>query len=170
VTGELARAHGTLRGGASFFAGWLPPGVSVTHEHRSKVIANGLRELDRFLNILVDEVSLRHGLPVLPGRRNTANKLRDLRTALGLPHDDHERLLALGRSRDCLFHCGGTVARGDTPQARAMTLGWPEEAGRSLRRVPVGRPVVVMRADIESVCRFYRQMADDLILRVPILQ
>ena len=171
MTTELARACAALCRGSNFFAAWLwssdtdaVRAPSLTSEHRSKVIANGLRELDRFLNILIDEVSLGHSLPARPGQRNTANKLRNLRDALGLPHEDHERLLALGRSRECLFHCGGRVSRGDNRQSRALTLGWSkgEGAGRALTRVPVGSAIVVSRADIESVCHFYRRLAEDL--------
>ena len=170
---ELARACAALCRGSDFFAARLWPGDAdaagappLTPEHRSKVIANGLRELDVFLNILIDEVSLGHSLPARPGQRNTANKLRNLRDALGLPHEDHERLLALGRSRECLFHCSGRVGRGDTRQAPALTLGWTkgEGAGRSLTQVPVGGTIVVSRADIESVCHFYRGLAEDLAL------
>ncbi|MFT3977758.1 MAG: hypothetical protein QM688_11670 [Sphingomonas bacterium] len=49
--------------------------------------------------------------------------------------------------------------------AVTMTLGWPGKEG-TLRRVPVGRPIAVARADIESVCDFYHAMADDLVLPI----
>lgn len=176
MSDELARAHATLHRGAGFFGTWLRwpdapvrSGTPVSHHHRSKVIGNGLRELDRFLNILIDEVSRRHGLPASPRQRNTARKLRLLREALGLPHEDDERLLALGRSRDCLYHCGGAARRGDMREPGTMTLGWPEGAGEAgpLRRIPVGGAISLERADLESVGLFYRRMADDLVLRAP---
>ncbi|UIJ44199.1 hypothetical protein LZK98_14085 [Sphingomonas cannabina] len=167
---ELARAHATLRRGADFFAAslrpWNPsvrPIRSVTHRLRSKVIGNGLRELDRFLNILIDEAARRQRLPTAPRQRNTANKLREFRRTMTLPNDDHERLLALGGSRECLFHCDGIARRADAGEAGTMTLGWPGERGR-LRRVLLGNAIVVERADLENIGLFYARLADDLIL------
>ena len=46
-------------------------------------------------------------------QRNTPNKLRTIRRAMALPSPDHERLRAIGRNRDGLFHCAEIVRRGD---------------------------------------------------------
>lgn len=172
MTDELVRAHATLRRGAVFFAAslrpWNPPAgpiQSITHRLRSKVIGNGLRELDRFLSILIDEAARRQHLPTAPSRRNTANKLREFRQAMALPSDDRGRLLALGRSRDCLFHCDGIARRADAGETGTMTLGWPGDRGR-LRRVPLGSAIVVEGADLENIGLFYARLADDLILAV----
>jgi hypothetical protein len=169
MTDRLLQAHETLRTGARFFASWLSPSSAASrqggmrHDYRSKAIGNGLRELDRFLNVLIDEVSLHHGVARLPGR-NTARRVRGLRDVLGVPDRDHDRLVALGRSRACLFHCNGTVRNGDTRDAATMTLGWPDGAGgTSPRRVALGRKVSLGRADIESIAKFYSGIGDELM-------
>lgn len=161
MTEGVARAYATLHRGADFFVAWLQPAdgrLPATHAHRSKVIANGLRELDRFLNLLLDEVSIRHGLVPARNQHNTANKLRDLCAALGVPNADDARLRALGRVRACLFHCAGLAARGDTAQAPLLTLGWHDATGRP-RRVALDQAIVIERADLERIRQFYTQIA-----------
>lgn len=173
MTDEMRRASATLFRGAAFLGACLRAPIAhdvesrspaIAGRHRAKVIGNGLRELDRFLNLLIDAVSTAQGLPVRPGQHNTANKLAVYRAALALPHDDGGRLRALGRSRDCLFHCGGRVRRGDRRGGLTMTIGWPERPGHEapLRRVIVGEDLTVTRGDLDDVCRFYRRIALDL--------
>lgn len=127
--------------------------LTIEGPHRAKVIGNGLRELDRFLNLLIDEVA---ALIMPPGidharfarQRNSANKLRGVRAAMALPSPDHEPLRAVGRSRDCLFHCAGKVRR-DHPCIFGMTVaeGW----------------LIVTPHNLERICYFYEQIAADLI-------
>jgi len=165
-------ALATLSRGTSFFGngrvvaddGARAGGVETAL--RAKVIGNGLRELDRFLNLLIDEVA---DLVVGPGpdaarfraQRNTANKLRRVRAAMALPSPDHDRLLAIARSRDCLFHCAGIVRRGDDRTAARLTVGWPEDGPP--RAYAVGERIVVGAADLNGVCRFYDRVAADLL-------
>lgn len=166
----LALADATLRRGAAFFMTSLgacavpPPDVAPgAHRLRSRVIGNGLRELDRFLNILIDEALRRSRRPAAPRQRNTANKLSAFRAASSAAErDDHARLIALGRSRDCLFHCNGLARRADARGAATMTLGWPDANG-ALRCVPLGGTIALDRADLESVSRFYLDLADELV-------
>jgi hypothetical protein len=173
MTEEMRHASSTLLRGATFLGACLrtPIARNVESEspaiagcYRAKVIGNGLRELDRFLNLLIDAASTADGLPVRPGQRNTANKLSAYRAAKSLPNHDEARLRALGRSRDCLFHCGGRVRRGDRRDAMAMTVGWPARAGHDapLDRVMVGQDLTVTRSDLDNVCLFYREIARDL--------
>ncbi|WP_066806249.1 hypothetical protein [Sphingomonas asaccharolytica] len=173
MTEEMRHASSTLFRGAAFLGACLRAPTELDVESRSpaivgryraKVIGNGLRELDRFLNLLIDAASTAEGLPVHPGQRNTANKLAAYRTAKSLPNDDDARLRALGRSRDCLFHCGGRVRRGDRRGAMAMTVGWPARAGygSALDSVMVGQDLNVTRGDLDDVCLFYREIARDL--------
>jgi hypothetical protein len=170
MTEEMRHASSTLLRGATFLGACLrtPIARNVESEspaiagcYRAKVIGNGLRELDRFLNLLIDAASTADGLPVRPGQRNTANKLSAYRAAKSLPNHDEARLRALGRSRDCLFHCGGRVRRGDRRDAMAMTVGWPARAGHDapLDRVMVGQDLTVTRSDLDNVCLFYREIA-----------
>jgi len=170
MTEEIRHASSTLFRGAGFLGACLRAPIAhdaesaspaISGRYRAKVIGNGLRELDRFLNLLIDAVSTAEGLPVRPGQYNTANKLSDYRAAKSLPNHDDGRLRALGRSRDCLFHCGGRVQRGDRRDAMTMTVGWPGYDA-SLDRVTVGQDLTVTRGDLDDVCRFYRGIAHDL--------
>lgn len=173
VTDEMRHASATLFRGAAFLGACLRAPIAhdaesgslaIEGRYRAKVIGNGLRELDRFLNLLIDAASAARGLPVRPGQHNTANKLAAYRAAISLPHHDDMRLRALGRSRDCLFYCGGRVRRGDRRGGVTMTIGWPERPGHDapLRRVIVGQELTVTRGDLDDVCRFYRRIALDL--------
>lgn len=173
MTEEMRHASSTLLRGAMFLGACLRTPIAhdvesglpaIAGRHRAKVIGNGLRELDRFLNLLIDAASTAEGLPVHPGQRNTANKLSAYRAAKSLPNHDEARLRALGRSRDCLFHCGGRVRRGDRRGAMTMTVGWPALAGcdAPLDRVMVGQDLTVTRGELDDVCLFYREIARDL--------
>lgn len=173
VTEEMQHAAATLFRGAAFLGGCLRAPVAndtevrslaIAGRYRAKVIGNGLRELDRFLNLLIDAASSAEGLPVRPGQHNTANKLSAYCEAKSLPNHDGDRLRALGRSRDCLFHCGGRVGRGDRRDGIAMTVGWSAQAGGDapLDRVMVGQHVNVTRGDLDDVCLFYRRIAREL--------
>lgn len=173
MTEEMLHASSTLFRGAAFLGACLRAPIAhpvesgspaIAGRYRAKVIGNGLRELDRFLNLLIDAASTAEGLPVQPGQRNTANKLSAYRTAKSLPNHDGDRLRALGRSRDCLFHCGGRVQRGDRRGAMAMTVGWPAEAGcdAPLDRVRIGQDLTVTRGGLDDVCLFYRRIAHEL--------
>ncbi|MEN3748729.1 hypothetical protein TPR58_16255 [Sphingomonas sp. HF-S3] len=175
MTDRLHQAHETLSTGARFFATWLSPSAAsltqegVAHEYRSRAIGNGLRELDRFLNILLDEVALHHGVARALRARGTARRLRGLRQLLGVADRDHDRLVALGRSRACLFHCSGTVRSGDRRDLTTMTLGWPDGvAGMPPRRVPLGVRVSLGRGDIESIAKFYSGIGDELMQLTPL--
>lgn len=132
------------------------------------MIGNGLRELDRFLSLLIDAVAALIAPPGLDrGRfsrqRNTANKLRTIRSAMALPSPDHDRLLAIGRSRDCLFHCAGIVRRGDSRAAKQMTAGWPAPDDVRLRSFAIGERLAIDALGLHSVCRFYDHVAADLL-------
>lgn len=173
MTEEMLHASSTLFRGAAFLGACLRAPIAhpvesgspaIAGRYRAKVIGNGLRELDRFLNLLIDAASTAEGLPVHPGQRNTANKLSAYRTAKSLPNHDGDRLRALGRSRDCLFHCGGRVQRGDRRGAMAMTVGWPAETGcdAPLDRVRIGQDLTVTRGGLDDVCLFYRRIAHEL--------
>ena len=163
-------AHATLRAAALFLgADDLSPRRSVAP---NKVVGNGLRELDRFLSILIDEVAVQASrddaaLDRLRSRRNTANKLRMLQAMLGRRHHpDHRRLRALGRSRDCLFYCDGRVRRADVRSGQMMTAGWPSHGAADagdLMTTPLGGRLAVRRGDIDDVCRFYARVADELL-------
>ncbi|WP_234149864.1 hypothetical protein [Sphingobium sufflavum] len=187
----------TVRRGALFVAsGCQAPGggmgTTVTGPYRAKVIGNSLRELDRFLNLLADEVGRTMArsaadMGAIRREHNTANKIRGLRGRRGLASPDHDRLRALGRSRDCMVHCDGLVKRGDGPDAAYLTLGWTAggwtqgvgtegggsgagcrttgepPAGLPLLRAGVGERIEVTRLSLIDVGEFYLAAAAALV-------
>lgn len=164
MNAELVRARDTLCRGANMFARRLDtPAHQSPEAHilRAKVIGNGLRELDRFLNLLIDETARSYDVPAFPDQRNTANKLRRLRMTLAIADDDHDRLIALGRSRCSLFYCHGIARHRDADDPAMMTLGWPVRpgTGQPLRRVRLGSRLTLGLSDLESVSLFYRRLA-----------
>jgi len=169
----FGRAVATLNRGATFLGTGLrgaPKGdmhtvaTPISGPYRAKVIANGLRELDRFLNLLIDEALRAQGQQVFPVQRNTANKLAFYCAAHGRRDDHSARLRALGRSRACLFHCGGRVLRGDRRDATTMTAGWPELPGTQtpLRQFRVGEMLVLDAYDLADIGGFYRRLACEI--------
>lgn len=128
---------------------------------RAKVIGNSLRELDRFLNLLIDEKA---ALLAPEGfdhagfarRRNAASKLRDLHAMMPRPVPQnprailiHDHLRRIGRWRDCMFHCGGVVRR------RYRRI---EDQGA----VAIGDRLVLTPNDLTDICLFYEDVAADL--------
>ena len=132
----------------------------------ARTFANGLRELDRFLSVLIDEVAG----SVQPAGvdptslirlRNTPNKLRTVRASLGLASPDHERLRALGRSRDRLFHASAPAHGIDT----RLVPGWLHAAGLGDERrahLPGAGPQT-LAADLRQICRLYDRLAAELL-------
>ncbi|MEP9361278.1 hypothetical protein [Sphingomonas sp. KR3-1] len=161
--GELARAYATLEHGAHFLGQGLglDAGVprAIAGRYRAKVIGNGLRELDRFLQHLLQALAATRGIALPERERNTANKVARLRELLGVADPDRARLLALGRTRDCLFHCGGLVRRGDARDGGAMTIPWRGAGSAALRRVPLGERLELSAAELLEICHYYRALA-----------
>ncbi len=166
-----AAAHDTLTRGATFLAalaerpviadGW-PQGPQA--RTRARFVANCLRELDRFLHGLLDELGASAGQTVREEQRNTANKLRDLGVHRLAAEEDQRRLRALGRSSACLIHCDGWVRRPDVAGGQVMTAGWSVSSGDALRRYPLGARLVPGSAEIIDICRFYDRLGKRLIL------
>ncbi|NIJ35285.1 hypothetical protein [Sphingomonas oligoaromativorans] len=167
----IERAHLTLRDAAAFLGSglgrsqWTP----VRGRYRAKMIGNGLRELDRFLNILLDEVALAAGWPsadvrALTRLHNTGLKLDAVCVRLGMQRDDQARLRALGRCRDTLFYCDGRVQRGDTRHMPRLTMGWPEDtiSEGAAADLPVGDYLAITADQIAWVCRFYARIGGEL--------
>ncbi len=165
--GEIARAHATLERGALFLGQGLgrDDGVprAIAGRYRAKVIGNGLRELDRFLLLLVRALAVAHGTALPDREHNTANMVGRLRQALGVANPDRARLLALGRTRDCLFHCGGLVRRGDARNGGVMTIGWHGAGGGALLRVAIGEFLDPSADELFDICLYYRTLAARLL-------
>ncbi len=134
-----------------------------------RVLANALRELDRFLSVLIDDVAsaarpegMNHGN--FARLRNTPNKLRHIRQALGVacvePCADHARLRAIGKARDRLFHSAAPSHRpvGLPAWPDTMPPGQGEQGGvqQHAHRVSIA-------AELLRVCRFYDRLASELV-------
>jgi hypothetical protein len=169
-----AAAHDTLIRGATFLAalaerpviadGW-PQGPHA--RTRARFLANCLRELDRFLHGLLDELGASAGHVVRKDQRNTANKLRDYGVHPLAARDDQARLRALGRSSACLIHCNGWVRRPDVTGGAVMTAGWSATESPDLAQYPLGARLTPGAAEIIDICRFYDGLGDRLILTPP---
>jgi hypothetical protein len=168
----LRRAGATFSRATLFLGNGLsmtgsPGAAPINGPLRNKVIGNSLRELDRFLNLLIDEIAAailpREDSARFERQRNTANKYRALRAAMALPSPDHARLLAIGRSRDCLFHCGGIVRRGDRRGDRVMTAGWVRPDSARAVQIAIGERLAIDAADLAQLCGFYDALAGDLL-------
>jgi len=159
---------------AALFLGAAPtsPGADPARvRYPAKVLGNGLRELDRFLSVLLDEVAAGTGwsmedLAPLARIRNTPNKLAAVSLRMDLQDQHDARLRALGRCRDTLFHCGGVVRRGDRRHARTLTLGWPGDMPDGGARVlQIGEHLSLGPADLAWICAFYVRIGDSLLER-----
>lgn len=164
---ELVRAHATLERGAHFLGKGLSlhPGMprAISGRYRAKVTGNGLRELDRFLCHLVQAVAAMRGIAMPEQERNTANKVARLRRCLGVADPDRARLLALARTRDCLFHCSGFVRRPDVRGGATMTIAWYGAGGIALRRVVLGERLEPSAPELLEICLYYRALAGRLL-------
>lgn len=172
AAGETARAAATLLRATDFLRGGLHPamrgaadGTLFPSTVRARVQANALAELDRFLHVLLDEVTRADGRHPTDAQRNTPNKLRDWPGGLPARSAGYARLRALGRTRACLFHCGGIVRSGDRPGAEWMTAGWSAGPARpdELRRYALGERLLPSSGDLAQVCDFYDRIARDIM-------
>lgn len=167
---SLNEARATLHAAAHFLAAGSRRRRTeqVDGPHRHRVIGNGLRELDRFLSVLLDEAAAATGrsrtdLRDLSRRRNTADKLLAVCGATILPADLVRHLSALGRCRDCLLYCDGWVRRGDSRTISTLTTGWPATAAGAAISVAIGERLIVGSDALTWICDFYRRIADDVV-------
>ncbi|MFN3433396.1 MAG: hypothetical protein ACK4ZY_03275 [Sphingomonas sp.] len=131
---------------------------------RIRYVGNCLRELDRFLHILIDEAAG----PAAPERLSlaatTAAKLGDHAAPYGDRAADQIRLHALARTRLCLSHGDGRANRPDRRDGDRMTAGWFAPASTTvLRRYAIGERLRPSSGDIIGVSAFYRRLADRVV-------
>jgi hypothetical protein len=168
----VGQAHRTLLAASRFLGSGLAcsNGAAIAGRYRAKVLGNGLRELDRFLSVLLDEVAWAAGWDgaehlALVRLRHTADKLGHVRSRPGVTDGDVARLRALAHCRNILFHCNGLVRRGDTRHAASLTLGWPANAdeGQAATILRVGERLAVSPAELLWVCALYCRIGDALV-------
>jgi len=131
----------------------------------NRLLGNRLRELDRFLSILLDEIALWLDRPGHDPRafarwHNVPRKLRHVAAMLGEVSADEARLGAIGRARACLHHCGGKIhdARlsGDLllAQGTAINTAVPPASPDMLRLSPEA---------LRAIAEFYRTLGDKMV-------
>lgn len=173
----LGRAHETLLAGCAFLlrAGDRRPGavpLSPTDVY-ARLQGNRLRELDRFLSILLDETARAvrgagHDGPGFARLRNTPNKLRLVETMAaerGCAHSaarDNGRLRAIGRISACLNHCAGVV------HAAGMAGDVALANGRADENAPLSGASDRLRLSaqtLDAIGLFYREIGDRLLVQ-----
>ena len=153
----LAAAVETMMRGAAFLyeraVALDADGVS-SERHRATVLGNSLRELDRFLDILLDEVAAASGmsgqaLRTFHRRRSVTAKLAAEPGLFGHRINDRIRLRALAAQQAILLN--GAIKSG--PRRNAMLIAGP--AG------PILPPV-----DLREVSAFYSRLAARIVRHV----
>ena len=161
----LTRAYLTLLSGCSFWERHAPIGDKLATGRRSTIVArltgNRLRELDRFLSVLLDEAALRHGGPghdrrAFARQRNTPRKLIAVARMMDLDGPSIPRLRAIGRISACLHHCSGVI------HAPALRNDLRLATGRDV--IDDEYPRLFLSAEsIAAICHFYRQIGGGLV-------
>jgi len=166
---RLGRAYGTLARGSAFLAASLRARAGTGQDglpgaSGAKVVGNGLRELDRFLSLLLDEAA---GTVCSPGfdqrdfarQNNVANKIGTFYGLAGLDRPDVRRLRAIGRVRVCLHHCRGVVH--DFALWDDLSTAAGDLPGRP--RLDPPERLAVTFEDLARICEFYAQSGAGLI-------
>ncbi|MGP7794971.1 hypothetical protein [Sphingomonas sp. CLY1604] len=146
--------------------------VAGTDRVRIRYIGNCMRELDRFLHILIDELvedAVGDAAPASPTpsqltlAATTAGKLGHHATPYRDRAADQFRLHALARTRLCLSHGDGRANRPDRRDGDRMTAGWFAPASTALRRYAIGERLRPSGHDLIGISAFYRQLADRIV-------
>jgi hypothetical protein len=166
---RLNRAYTTLVRGSDFLSRSLQARAEIGQDSLAgaggaKVVGNGLRELDRFLSLLLDEAAAAICPADFDGAgfvrsHNVANKIDAFYDLAGAGSSDTDRLRAIGRVRACLHHCRGIVhdpslwrdlrvAAGDGPRD-----GLPKPADR----------LTVTFDELGRICGFYARSGAGLM-------
>ncbi|CAN5343911.1 hypothetical protein BH10PSE13_BH10PSE13_19020 [soil metagenome] len=171
----LGRAHATLAAGCAFLLRTVEARTASPADVYARLQGNRLRELDRFLSILLDETARAlkgtgHDAPGFGRMRNTPNKLQLVttmqRAGTGAMARIDVRLRAIGRISACLNHCSGVVrapgmhrdvllAGGHLGEALAVSRGFSPASDR-LRLTP---------ETLDAISSFYRGIGDQLLVQ-----
>ena len=119
------------------------------HDHHAAPGDHEADELDRFLDVLVDEAAATLNAEGFGRLRNVPNKLRAVHAVLDLPSPGHERLRAIGRVRECLHRRRGEARDAAIWDDLAAATGHPA--------APAARSawLVLAPPDLTPICAFY---------------
>lgn len=157
------RAHATLIAGCDFISRHkVTPAVRNPWADKvhNRMVANRLRELDRFLSVLLEEVAaalggLSHDAKRFARTGSTARKLRMVEGMAGKPSGHDARLRAIGR-------VAARLRRGDGQMVTASHSSDVLLAGGG--RQPGEQQV------LQSISEFYRHLGNQWIKEVPLRQ
>lgn len=159
-----ARAHATLRQGIHHVAQIAPWADRVADRRqaivRARYIGNCLRELDRFLGVLLDTSRTTGPTRLLTLKPDTATRIAAYAGDGWDAQPAQLRLRALDRSRMCLLHDAGRVGRGDEPLGRWLTSGWRDAGSFDLRRYALGSDLRPNALHLHDIARFYAGLGD----------
>jgi hypothetical protein len=166
---RLGPAYATLERGSLFLAGSLQARAQAGEQSLrgpggAKVVGNGLRELDRFLSLLLDAaadgiLASEFDRSSYARQSNVANKLDLFYRLLGETPPDGRQLRAIGRVRACLHHCRGVVHDPTLWADLRLATGQMmhvEQAGPAER-------LSVSFVELAQICRFYGRAGADLM-------
>ncbi len=137
-------------------AGW----AQIAH---TRMIGNRLRELDRFLSVLIEDVAAgsappEHDRKGFARLRNTPMKLRVVEDMFATGADDDARLRAIGRIAACLHHCKGQIHTASIHDDVLIARG--SEKGPA---TPQKSRLLVDPQTLLAICSFYRGIGDRLL-------
>jgi len=168
-------AHVTLVAACDFAAHHaLRPAVSGCGRAQwinNRAMANRLRELDRFLSILLDDVAgMLTGVPAAPRqdavRRaradGSAGKLRRIEGMTGTPSDDHARLRAIGRIAARLRHDDRPIHASSLSGDLRLAVGQSASAAC----FQAGNRFSLSAEAMGSISLFYRDLGDRLVKQI----
>jgi hypothetical protein len=172
ATARIAAAYGTLERGSAFLARSLQARARAGQAAMSgaggaKVVGNGLRELDRFLGLLLDAAADavsnpefdRQGFSRLSNVANKLDAFYRLAGLTGMAARDAERLRAIGRVRSCLHHCRGVVH--DPSVWDDLRVATDIRSCAEYSKTP--DRLTVSFAELAQICRFYAQVGSGLV-------
>ena len=168
-------AHVTLVAACDFAAHHaLRPAVSGCGRAQwinNRAMANRLRELDRFLSILLDDVAgMLTGVPAAPRqdavRRaradGSAGKLRRIEGMTGTRSDDHARLRAIGRIAARLRHDDRPIHASSLSGDLRLAVGQSASAAC----FQAGNRFSLSAEAMGSISLFYRDLGDRLVKQI----
>ncbi|MPT49211.1 MAG: hypothetical protein E2598_12475 [Sphingobium sp.] len=167
----LLHAYETLNSGCAFFirsAEDQPQSLGPQARYAfHRLMGNRLRELDRFLSVVLDEIVL---MSAISGQdaltfsrwRNTARKLAKVEQILRTTTGDAKWLAAIGRICACLHHCGGKIHDAGLLQDVTM-ISARAEAGYKVMPPLISEPLMLCPVTIYAIGGFYHILGDRLV-------